>query len=269
MKLKYIIIVFAILLTSCNTSKKCANEYFGLPDGTTGMSAENCQPACGCKKFSTTSFSSAAIEALKKWTLKEPLELLPFNPYQKKLPTAENCLCAVVIEDEQNKIYDLQNFKSEKAAKRAGATVTHYGPCGMCSSLKDLAVYIESPSLGAPIRSCAMKGLLSTFDNLVTCIKEVGFSDPCAQIWAFNTKNTKRKCFNACFKGILKQTFGDGAEPFNYANGDLTPCVKCDEDKSGAVFKAYAGRTRRNSGLPSGICRTCEEVKKVKHQYFK
>ena len=34
-----------------------------------------------------------------------------------------------------------------------------------------------------------------------------------------------------------------------------------------AVFKAVAGRTRRNSGVPSGLCRPCDAISHVVHRY--
>jgi len=36
---------------------------------------------------------------------------------------------------------------------------------------------------------------------------------------------------------------------------------------SGPVFKAVAGRTRRNSGLASALCRPCESVYPLEHVY--
>ena len=41
----------------------------------------------------------------------------------------------------------------------------------------------------------------------------------------------------------------------NIVNGKLNKCLQCDEDKSGPIFKWYAGRTRRNSGIHSEIDR--------------
>ena len=55
--------------------------------------------------------------------------------------------------------------------------------------------------------------------------------------------------------------------PYNNADGSLNDCLQCDEDESGAVFKAVAGRTRRNTGLASSICRPCSEVKPLIHDY--
>lgn len=56
-------------------------------------------------------------------------------------------------------------------------------------------------------------------------------------------------------------------QPYNLEDGTLNPCIQCDEDESGPVFKAVAGRTRRNSGLPNAICRPCSEVRPLVHAY--
>jgi hypothetical protein len=48
--------------------------------------------------------------------------------------------------------------------------------------------------------------------------------------------------------------------PNNLDDGTLNPCLQCDEDKSGAVFKAHAARTRRNSGILSAIGRPDAQV---------
>jgi hypothetical protein len=58
------------------------------------------------------------------------------------------------------------------------------------------------------------------------------------------------------------------ADPYNTPDGGLNACLQCDEDNRGAVFKAMAGRTRRNSGLATAICRPCDTVAPVIHSYF-
>ena len=55
--------------------------------------------------------------------------------------------------------------------------------------------------------------------------------------------------------------------PYHLPDGRLNPCLVCDEEKSGPVFKAVAGRTRRNSGLPNAMCRPCAEANPVVHAY--
>lgn len=43
----------------------------------------------------------------------------------------------------------------------------------------------------------------------------------------------------------------------------LAPCIQCDEDLAGPNFKKFSGRTRRNSGLLSGIARNCSTISPV------
>lgn len=98
------------------------------------------------------------------------------------------------------------------AALEAGAKPTHFGRCGLCSTLADLAVYIEVEDLTEPVRSCGLAHLRGP---------------PEAHL----------------------------------------ECLRCDEEQSGDVFKAIAGRTRRNTGLPNAICRPCSEARPLIHDY--
>lgn len=65
----------------------------------------------------------------------------------------------------------------------------------------------------------------------------------------------------------LQPCLASFTDPYNQPDGTLNPCLACDEMKSGPVFKAVAGRTRRNSGLPNAICRPCAEVQPLVHAY--
>jgi hypothetical protein len=56
-------------------------------------------------------------------------------------------------------------------------------------------------------------------------------------------------------------------EPSTKPDGTLNECLQCDEDRSGPVFKAVAGRTRRNSGIRSSIPRPDDQVAHVVHDY--
>ncbi|MCU1282383.1 MAG: hypothetical protein JWM53_5929, partial [bacterium] len=53
----------------------------------------------------------------------------------------------------------------------------------------------------------------------------------------------------------------------NQPDGTLNACLQGDEDQSGPVFEAVAGRTRRNSGLPNATCRPCSEVQPLVPAY--
>ena len=151
--------------------------------------------------------------------------------------------------------YRLTTFASAAEAAGAGYRVTHTGGCGACSTLQDLAVYVEHPDLTGPVRRCGMQ------PGTLGCIEALGFSHACAQIWAFNVQNTRRECFGVCTRSWMS------GEPSTKPDGTLNDCLQCDEDRSGPVFKAVAGRTRRNSGIRSSIPRPDEQVSPVVHDY--
>ncbi|MEZ5507795.1 MAG: hypothetical protein R3F38_18265 [Gammaproteobacteria bacterium] len=58
-----------------------------------------------------------------------------------------------------------------------------------------------------------------------------------------------------------------GCSPVD-ADGNLNPCLLCDEMLSGPGFQYSAGRIRRNSGILSEIERPDEQVYPVNHDYF-
>ncbi len=164
-------------------------------------------------------------------------------------------VCAVVPGDASMspRPYALATLPSIDAATAAGGEVTHFGHCGVCSTLANLAAYMRQNDLTKPVRACA-----SASDD-VACLQGLGFDLPCAQIWAYNTNNTRNACLQVCLDNFTS--------PYNQTDGSLNPCLQCDEDMSGPVFKAVAGRTRRNSGLPNAICRPCGEVQPLVHSY--
>jgi len=170
---------------------------------------------------------------------------------------AAGTVCGVRFERDQLH-YRLGTFASKNAAGIAGYAVTHYSACGTCSTLQDLAVYMERPDLTAPVRECAVRVDDAT---ILSCLKGLGFSTACAQTWLYNVQNTRRQCFSVCMLSWI-----EGEAP-RQADGRLNGCLQCDEDRSGPVFKATAGRTRRNSGIRSSIPRPEEEIAPVVHSY--
>jgi hypothetical protein len=153
--------------------------------------------------------------------------------------------------------YRLRTYRgSIHDAIEEGLLVTHAGSCGVCSSLQDLAAYVEQ---GAGLRHastvCGMRGRMSEADG-VHCFREIGFTDSCAQMWFFNTRNTAEHCLRQCVPFLLSHRSPNQ----NLPGCPLDPCIECDEVQSGPLFKRFAGRSRRNSGLPSSIVRRCSEV---------
>jgi hypothetical protein len=242
--------------------------FFGTPNDQTGLSADQCRPECACgdTRFIPPHYDSAFIQALiEDWQIATPYAPLVSDPYSAPPPVedAPSTVCAVLAKgsaDERPRPYDLVTYSSEEAARAAGAAVTHFGHCGVCSTLANLAVYMRENDLTSPVRAC---GLSSSGDGAaeadVACLEKLGFDHPCAQAWAYNTQHTKSVCLAICIANLQK--------PYNLDDGAINPCLQCDEDQSGPVFKAVAGRTRRNSGLPNAICRPCSEVRPLVHAY--
>ncbi len=197
---------------------------------------------------------------------KVPLDAIAFDgdPYDlwrdREPPrVASGTVCGVRFEPD-GILYRLATFPAEAEARAAGFSVTHLGACGTCSTMQDLAVYMERPDLTAPVRRCGV--LHATEPGTIACLERLGFSPACARTWYFNVRNTRRECLGTCVLSWLER------EPSTRGpERRLNPCLRCDEERSGPVFKAVAGRTRRDSGIPSSIARPDAEVARVVHDY--
>lgn len=185
------------------------------------------------------------------------------------LPGRETEVCAIRFTDTKQQSYQLRGFESPAAASSAGFIVTHQGRCGSCSTLRDLAVYLSMPDLTSPARQCARRFGLARKKR---CFEEaIGFTPQCAESWAYNARHTKQQCLGTCMAdyGFLNLLFHRYPGGVINESGRLRPCLQCDEEKSGPGFKYSAGRTRRNSGIASGIPRATAEMYPVDHsRYF-
>ncbi len=262
--------VIGLALAGCSDEGEEAEQeevcqgLFGVPGESTGLDDEACSPRCDCEirgVWEAPDYGAEFVDELREWELLEPAVATPEDdPYLDEsfeIPDRDG-VCAVVVEDLEARQYRLETFESEDEAEAAGARVTHDEACGLCSSLEDLAVYIEEVELTGPVRSCGLSGISGGDEEQRQCIQELGFSDECSQIWSWNTTNTREECLDICFDYL--------ASPHNESDGSLNPCLQCDEDRSGEIFQAVAGRTRRNSGLPSAICRPCENLVFMDHR---
>jgi len=250
-----------VLIAACHgdDAPVCEGErLFGRPNANTGLGADMCGPTCTCRgePFEAPAYGDAEADALLAWTLGEPFAELTSDPYDDPAPPAapDGTVCAVVEDDGMR--YGLETYPSEDEARTAGAIPTHFGACGVCSTLADLAVYMRFPDLTAPVRDCAMR---SDDAEQMACLEGLGFTHPCAQIWFFNAHHTRDFCFLECIEAL--------DQPYHHPDGTLNACLLCDEEQSGAVFKAVAGRTRRNTGIASAMCRPCSEVQPLLHEY--
>lgn len=244
-----------------STEPSCA-VLFGRPGPNTGLGAEMCRPSCVCAgaEFTPPDYGAGDIAALRARVLLNPPEIPSVDPYESPAPAlSAGSVCAVLRDDAVAGGYTLQTFPSAKDAVDAGGEVTHEGACGLCSSLQDLAVYLETTDLTTPVRECGLLGVTEGDEASRACLEEVGFTPACSAIWFYNTRHTRKECLSSCLAQMN--------EPNQLPDGSLNECIQCDEDKSGPVFKAVSGRTRRNSGIPSALCRPCDSVSRVLHRY--
>lgn len=172
---------------------------------------------------------------------------------------ASGSVCAVKYVESDRIDYVTIPYENAEQANSQGAFVTHTGPCGTCSSLQDLAVYLEKPDLTTPARRCGMFWFAKNWS--IDCFKKIGFSDECAKTWYYNAKNTAKHCSWICIKSLIS------GEPRNLDNNELNECLQCDEDMSGKVFQKSAGRIRRNTGVTSEIFRPTDQITSIVHDY--
>lgn len=261
---------------------------FGLPPGNGPISEECCMPTCAyvedgqTKTWTAPRYTNEDLQALRDdWELAEPWPVFEGNEFEPPPPEglADTWVCGVLPRpDLQNGVggampYDLVSYPTHAEADEAGAMITHGGKCGACSSLRNLAVYIANPNLTEPIRRCGFTGLIDRDLSRLVCIASLGFDLPCAQAWDINTRNTQKECLKVC--GDPGERKAPGNKPYECSPEGFLPndinlvnkCLACDEEYSLALFRAAAGRSRRGSGLPSPICRTCENVHRIEHRY--
>ncbi|CAD8164192.1 unnamed protein product [Paramecium pentaurelia] len=210
-----------------------------------------------------------AIKEFKSKQIRDPIFPYTKNPYEivdpnYLLKVSDNLkdttsVCAIKYDDYEKQIYHLNHFNSKEEAEQNQFIVTHQGKCGACSTLQDLAVYLKT-DLTRPVRKCGLMYGLSQY-HLLKCIKGLGFTDTCAQVWLYNTLNTKKSCFWPCIVSFITN------EDF-VKNGKLNKCLQCDEDISGPIFKYESGRTRRNSGIKSEIDRPDDQIYNITHCYY-
>ncbi|MDX2015187.1 MAG: hypothetical protein SFW67_33650 [Myxococcaceae bacterium] len=265
MRLRFL---FTLTALACGTRTAptpepvCATPLFGRPVLQSGLTASECGPACGCGdgSFTPTEWTEERLSRLSGWRLLDAPPDLSSDPYaQTPPPVAVEGVCGVVVVDAAARTYRLQTFASDAEATAAGAKVTHADGCGACSTLADLAVYGREVDLGRKVQDCGVKAFSGSFESNVSCLEGLGFTPACARIWAYNTRFTRSKCLATCLT-LLEA-------PYHQLDGGLNACLECDERESGPVFKAVAGRTRRNTGIPSAICRPCAEVRAIQHDW--
>jgi hypothetical protein len=206
---------------------------------------------------------------------------------------------------EIRRAYELKTYRNRRKAIADGAVITHKGPCGVCSNHQDLAVYLTPGLLDAVSAHCgllfvdfskptlplridyddAFKDVKKCYnDKIIELAPNMGLAltPDCAHVWASNNLKTAVSCWEQsctkweadpdpvddCCKTAIEGNPDLGIppwEPNNFTTCEINGCLKCDEEKSGEVFKKYAGRTRRNSGIIGPVIkRPCGSIANLK-----
>ena len=220
---------------------------------------------------------SAFVDKLPKFALQNPVTL-DCNPYAAAAnnqtcdlqpePLTEGGACVLEFTTPTDSDasfatcptkyeYAVRTFNGTLSEAQAqGLYVTHAGPCGACSTLQDLYIYMtQSGALSDAATACGFRTYLDPDDGLL-CFQEIGFTPGCAATWFYNTLNTKDFCLDICLQMRSNGENANGPAP----GCQLHECIACDENNSGPLFVQYGGRTRRNSGLLSSIARSCDEL---------
>ena len=215
---------------------------------------------------------------LQRQTIAHPYELKcdPFSnptscvttPMQNEtlLELGDTAVCAIHVVDPtascQESSYNLKTYASQEEAEAAGGVVTHLGHCGVCSTLQDLAVYMQNPTLATEGKFCGAKNTIS-IEGGAACYRNLGMTESCAKVWAESEFNTFKQCFKECFLEDIAQD-----QPNNgpFPECKLNDCLQCDADKTAKTLAMIAGRTMRRSGLLSPVARKCEEIAFIEHQ---
>jgi hypothetical protein len=130
-----------------------------------------------------------------------------------------------------NKIrYSLHSLTRAEAETKLNTFLTHHGPCGVCSQLEDLSVYLLKTDLTSPVRRCALKSVFSlgALDRY-TCLRELGFTPECSWIWYWNTVNTGKTHSSGGCKSTCMMHWALGT-PNNVPVGTgFNPCQPLEE----------------------------------------
>lgn len=158
--------------------------------------------------------------------------------------------CYVIFEGPERVRYQLKSLSmSELMSYPSDSLIvkTHENACGVCSTLTDLAVYIDTPDLTAPVRRCGLGAWV--FLSTMQCLRDLGFTEACASIWYWNVQHTSRLgSLGGCFGVCMMHVFA----PNNIEVGSHNPCRPIGSGSSGnSGSDAGRGEQRCAADYPS------------------
>jgi hypothetical protein len=200
----------------------------------------------------TTSSDSTTDTSTGSTTSSNPFQKGP-DRRRKSIKTA-SMYDTTVVED--NTVVYTTMSTSDSASDTLTASVqtailTHTGPCGVCSSLQDLAAYATWGSLFR--EKAVFCGLLDDFipEASVACLQQLGLTEDCAWLWYYHRANTDSACFDICMHYYV---WGPDDRQDTCSMPD---CVSCEIYSAYGILEQYGGRTLINSGLFEEVAYDC------------
>jgi secreted trypsin-like serine protease len=198
---------------------------------------------------------------------------------QCQLPTSKG-VCAFVFESVgggqmdtcKARRYSMQTFATESKVP-ANASITHQGPCGVCSSAQDLATRMKTlQTFHAEIATCqtVYSVLGKSFSALVSCLQQAGFTPDCATLWAHFAATELDVCSSKC--QVISGEPSNGPAP----ECALPDCLQCSVETVArpcssiypVVHDPCAGvntsPTPSPTPRPTGFCFSGESMVQVK-----
>lgn len=159
--------------------------------------------------------------------------------------------------------YELVSYPSWEAAEDAGAVVTHTGPCGVCSTTKDLGVMMTTRDFGDILAQCLLQFGVFGFNikNIIECAQEVDLSPDCLKMLIWGSRQTTEDCADVCSENAdLENLDLQGSPP----ECKLNSCAQCTIDKQDFIT-SYLGRNNYNSGILAGYVQPCSSYVNLTH----
>lgn len=192
----------------CDTEPPLDPDFEWVKLGETAVCAVHYEPE----------FHSRGLSQEARWLEEEEIVDVDLNDDASDNTTATDEVEIEIVpletetcEGKDTNFYRIKTYPSREAAELAGGFVTHVGSCGVCSTLQDLAVYANMESIYAtsPGNFCQRQAATS-FENGLSCYRNMGMTQDCAKLWADTSWNTARNCFGSCvIKATLPQFGGD------------------------------------------------------------
>ena len=138
--------------------------YFGQPNEKSGLTEAQCASTCQCEQSSYQWSDAPFSSVLFGFHHQNEPEPLSEDPYLSnvQISQGEELACVITVNWLDNS-YQLETLRLEDAPPEQ---ITHIGPCGACSSMRDLQVYVENTDLTEPVRRCGIKGISNEAEGL-------------------------------------------------------------------------------------------------------